>query len=202
MVSLYIACLSSFISAALTLNVAPQGSIATFADASTSSSNLIELLSPSNQSTSWSNISFTPANPPSLAANISALEALGLDADEPVSWETTPSGNVIGVQCNIRYGRRLDFQDCRDAYNYIPRSDERVARFAQRGSGLPHDVALPQRILGSTSSLPSRFSYWLISTTGKHYRNADGRDRQRQMQHQSLPRSPLRNGEGKREEYR
>ena len=166
MVSLYIACLSSFISAALTLNVIPQGSIAIFSGASTSSSNLTELLSSSDQSTSGSNISFTPANPPS--RNISALQALGLDIDEPISWETTPSGNVISVQCHVRYGRRLDFQDCRDAFNYIPRSDERLARFAERNSGLPHDVALPQRVLGSTFSLPSRFSYLLTATSGKH----------------------------------
>lgn len=149
MVSLYLACLSSFISTASTLNVAPQGSIATFSDTSTSSLNLTELLYPSNQSTSWSNRSFTPANPPPLPANISALQALGLDANKPISWETTPSGNVVGVQCNTRYGRRLDFQDCRNAYSFIPRLDERIARFAQRGSGLPHDIALPQRVLGS-----------------------------------------------------
>lgn len=153
MVSLYIACLSGFMSAASALNVAPQGSIATFSDASTSSSNLVEWLFPSNQSISWSNQSFALANPPSLPANISApLQALGLDADEPISWQTTRSGNVIGIQCHIRYGRRLDYRDCRDAYNYIPRSDERVARFAERHSGLPHDIALPQRILGSTSA--------------------------------------------------
>ena len=169
MVLFYMACLSGFISAASALNVAPQGSIATFSDASTSSSNLVEWLFPSNQSISWSNKSLNLANPPSLPANISALQALGLDADEPISWETTPSGNVIGIQCNIRYGRRLDYQDCRDAYNYIPRSDARVANFAERHSGLPHDIALPQRILGSTSSLPSRAFDSLIATGNKNH---------------------------------
>lgn len=157
MVSLYIACLNGFISVASMLNVAPQGSIATFPDASTSSSKPFELLFPSNQTIPWPNNSVTPADPPPLPANISALQALGMDADEPISWETTPSGNVMGIQCNIGYGRRLDFQDCRDAYNYIPRSDERVARFVQRHSGLPHDIVLPQRVLGSTSALTSRF---------------------------------------------
>lgn len=157
MLSHYIACLSGFISAASTLNVAPQGSIAIVSDTSTSSSNLFELLSPSKQSTSWSNKSFTPAHPPSLPANSSALRAPGLDVDKPIFWEITPSGNVIGLQCNVRYGRRLDFRDCRDAYSYIQRTNERVSRIAQRGSGLPQDMGLPQRALGSTSSLLSRF---------------------------------------------
>ncbi len=153
MVLLYIACLSGFISASPALILAPQGSIATFPDPSTSSLIPLELLSPSNHSISWSNKSFTPAHSPFLPANMSALQALGLDPDKPVSWETTPSGNVIGVQCNIRYGRRLDFLDCRDAYNFMVQSDDRVARFAQRHSGWPHDIALPQRVLGSKSSL-------------------------------------------------
>ncbi|KAF6232076.1 hypothetical protein HO173_009670 [Letharia columbiana] len=149
MLSHYIACLSGFISAASTLNVAPQGSIAIVSDTSTSSSNLFELLSPSKQSISWSNKSFTPAHPPSLPANSSALRAPGLDVDKPIFWEITPSGNVIGLQCNVRYGRRLDFRDCRDAYSYIQRTNERVSRIAQRGSGLPQDMGLPQRALGS-----------------------------------------------------
>ncbi|KAL9073859.1 MAG: hypothetical protein Q9161_002691 [Pseudevernia consocians] len=159
---LHLACLSGFISAASTLSFAPQGSVAIVSDTSTSSLISFELLSPSNQSVSWSNTSSAPIHPPSLAANTSALQALGLDTDKPISWETTPSGNVLGVQCNIRYGRRLDFLDCRDAYSYIIRSDDRVSSFAQRHSGLPHDIALPQRALGSecvlqyTTFLPFR----------------------------------------------
>lgn len=154
MLSLYLACLSGFISAASTLGSAPQGSVAIVSDTSTSSLSSFESLSPSNQSISWSNTSFAAIHSPSLPANISALQALGLDTDKPISWETTPSGNVIGIQCNIRYGRRLDFVDCRDAYSYIRGSDDTVARFAQRHSGLPHDIALPQRALGSECVLP------------------------------------------------
>lgn len=171
MVLLYVACVCGFISATLTLNVAPQGPIDTFSDVSTSSSSPFELIFPLNQSTSWSNQSFTPAHAPSLPANISALQALGLDADRPIFWETTPSSNVIGIQCNIRYGRRLDFLDCRDAYRYILQSDQRVARFARRHSGLPHDIALPQRFLGSGSSPTSRSFHWPMDGAGKdHHR--------------------------------
>lgn len=158
---LYSACLSIFISEISALNAAPQSSIATISDVSTSS-NLFELLSASNQSISWSNGTFTPADAPPLPANLSALQALGLDADEPISWEMTPSGYVMGIQCHIRYGRRLDLFDCRDAYSYILRSDETVVRFAQRGSELPFEIALPQRTLGSISSLTLRFFQPLV----------------------------------------
>ena len=160
---LSVACVSGFILGTSTLNLAPQGSIATFSDFSTSTSSSFELLSPSNQSASWSNSSFTPARPPSLAANSSALQALGLNAEELTTWLTTPSGNVIGVQCNVRYGRRLDYQDCRDAHRYIPRSDHRVARFAWRRSGTPHEIALPLRALGSMSTPASCLSHWLMA---------------------------------------
>ena len=154
---------SGFILGSSTLNLAPQGSIDTFSDGSTSSSSSFELLSLSNQSTSWSNSSFTPTRPPSLAANSSALQALGLNAEKPTTWLTTPSGNVIGVQCNVRYGRRLNYQDCRDAHNYIPRSDHTVARFAWRGSRNPHEISLPLRALGSMSTPASRLSHWLMA---------------------------------------
>ena len=147
MYSLFFACLIGLISVVLSLNIIPQDSIAISADTPN-----LSLLSPSIQSTSWPNLSFTPARPPSQAANVSALKALGLDTDEPVYWETTPSGNTLMVQCNVRYGRRLDYQDCRDAYRYIPRSDRRIARFAERYTGRPLDIALPQRNLGSVSS--------------------------------------------------
>ena len=180
MVLLYVACLSGFISASPALVLAPQGSIATFPDPSTSSSSPLELLSPSNHSTSWSNKSFTPADPPFLPTNISALQASGLDADKPVSWETTPSGNVIGVQCNTRYGRRLDYLDCRDAYNFMVQSDERVVRFAERHGGWPYDVALPQRVLGSKSSLhPHSFRCHRCYIAQAKIRIADHREQPR-----------------------
>ena len=147
MLSLSIACLSASISAVSTLGIASQDSIAT------SSSNPLDLLSSSSQSISWPNISFPVARPPPLAANMSALKALGIDTDEPIYWESTPSGNTLGVQCHARYGRRLDYRDCRDAYSLIPRSNERLERFAERHSGLLHDVAMPLRFLGSMSSL-------------------------------------------------
>ena len=152
MFSLFFACLIGLISVVLPLNIIPQDSITVPADTPTPPSNLLGLLSPSSQSTSWPNISFPPARPPSQAANESALKALGLDTDEPVYWETTPSGNILAVQCHTRYGRRLDYQDCRDAYRYVPRSDQRIARFAERHTGQPHDIAMPQRLLGSMSS--------------------------------------------------
>ena len=147
--SLFFACLISYISVVFSLNIIPQDSIAVSADTPT-----LGLLSPSSQSTSWPTLSFSPARPPSQAANVSALKALGLDTDEPVYWETAPSGNVLVVQCHVRYGRRLDYQDCRDAYSYIPRSDARIARFAERYTGRPFEIALPQRNLGSMSSPP------------------------------------------------
>ena len=156
---LSVAFISGFILGTLSLNLASQDSIATFSNASSSS---FELLSLSNQSTSWSNNSFTPARPPSLAANSSALQALGLIAEKPITWLTTPSGNVIGVQCNVRYGRRLDYQDCRDAHNYIPRMDHTIKRFAWRRSGFPHEIALPLRALGSMSIPASRLSHQLM----------------------------------------
>ena len=152
MVSLCIAFLCGFIAAVSTLNLASQGSIAVASDIPTSSLNLLDLLSPSSQSVSWPNISFPPARPPFMATNVSALKALGLDTDTPVYWQTTPSGNTMAVQCHVRHGRRLDYQDCRDAYRYIPRSDARIARFAERHTRWPHDIALPQRNLGSMSS--------------------------------------------------
>ena len=157
---LSVAFTSGFILGTSTLNLAPQGSIATFSDASSSS---FELLSLSNQSTSWSNSSFIPARPPSLAANSSALQALGLIAEKPTTWLTTPSGNVIGVQCDVRFGRRLDYRDCKDAYNYIPRTDHTIKRFAWRRSGFPHEIALPLRSLGSMSTPASRLSHWLMA---------------------------------------
>ena len=147
MLSFFFACLIGFISVVVTLDIISQDSITVSANIPT-----LGLLSPSSQSTSWPNISFPPARPPSQAANVSALKALGLDTDEPVYWETTPSGNMLAVQCHVRYGRRLDYQDCRDAYRYIPRSDERIARFAERHTGQPHDISMPQRNLGSMSS--------------------------------------------------
>ena len=168
---LSITCLSGFLSAASTLIVAPQDSIITISDIPTSSSNTFELLSPWNKSTPWPTESFPPAHPPSLTANISALKALGLDADKPISWEMTPSGVTMGLQCNIRYGRRLDFQDCRNAYSYIPRSDERVARFAERHSETPHDISLPQRVLGGVSSRRAPFLPSFIASVGTEHRH-------------------------------
>ena len=156
MLPLSIACLSGIMSAASSLNIASQDSIAVSSHAPTSPSNSLDMLFPSSQSLSWPNISFPAARPPSLAANISALKALGLDTNEPIYWGTTPSGNVVGVQCHIRYGRRLDYQDCRDAYRYIPRSDEKIARFADRGSEWPYDIGLPLRIMGSMPSCRAR----------------------------------------------
>ena len=149
MLSVFFACIVGLISVVSSLNIISQDSITVSADTPT-----LGLLSSSSQSTSWPNMSFSPARPPSQAANVSALKALGLDTDEPVYWETTPGGNILSVQCHVRYGRRLDYQDCRDAYRYIPRSDERIARFADRHSGWPHDIGMPQRILGSMSSPP------------------------------------------------
>ena len=149
MLSLFFTCIIGLISVVWALNIISQDSITVSADTLT-----LGLLSPSSQSTSWPNMSFPPARTPSQAANVSALKALGLDTDEPVYWETTPSGNILAVQCHIRYGRRLDYQDCRDAYRYIPRSDARIARFAERHSGWPHEIGLPQRNLGSMSSPP------------------------------------------------
>lgn len=156
MLSPSIVCLSGLISAASSLNIALQGSIAISSDIPTSPSSPLEMLPPSSQSLSWPNISFPPARPPSLAANMSALKALGLDTNEPVYWGTTPSGNAIGVQCHIRYGRRLDYQDCREANRYILRTDERYARFADRASRWPYDIALPQRVMGSMPSYRAR----------------------------------------------
>ena len=150
MLPLLFACIIGLISAVLALNIISQNAIAASADTPT-----LDLLSPSSQPSSWPNISFPPARPPSQAANASALKALGLDTDEPIYWETAPGGNILAVQCHIRYGRRLDYQDCRDAYRYVPRWDERIARFAERHSGWPHDFAVPQRYLGSMSSPPS-----------------------------------------------
>ena len=152
MFPLSIACLSGFVSAATSLNIAPQDSIVITSDTTTPSSNPLEMVSPTNQSASWPNNPLPPARAPSLPANISALRALGLDTERPLSWVTAPSGVTLGVQCNVRYGRRLDYQDCLDALGYLPRADERISRFAQRHSGLPHEIALPQRILGSMSS--------------------------------------------------
>lgn len=171
MLSLSIACLSGFILAALTLTVAPQDSIAGSSDTWTSSSSPLQMLSPSNQSMSSSKESF-PAPLAPLPANMAALKALGLDTDEPISWETTPSGAMIRVQCNIQYGRRLDYQDCRDAYRQIPRSNETVARFAHRQSGRPYDVALPQRYLGSRSSRQEHdSSIHFTASMGEDYRH-------------------------------
>ena len=166
MLSLFFACIVGFISVVIALNIISQDSVTVSADTPT-----LALLSLSTQSTSWPNISFPPARPPSQVANVSALKALGLDTDEPVYWETTPSGNILAVQCNIRYGRRLDYQDCRDAYRYIPRSDERDARFADRDSGRPHDIALPQRNLGSMfprSPHPFWEESWVFVMAGEH----------------------------------
>ena len=157
---LSVAFISGFILGTSALNLASQDSIATISDASSSS---FELLSVSNQSTSWSNSSFIPARPPSLAANSSALQALGLIAEKPTTWLTTPSGNVIGVQCDVRFGRRLDYQDCKNAYNYIPRTDHTIKRFAWRRSGFPHEIALPLRSLGSMSTPASGLSHWLMA---------------------------------------
>ena len=150
-----IACLTGFISAASSVTKASQASIAVSSETPMSPSNPLELFSPSSQSLSWPNVSFPTTRPPSLAANMSALKALGFDSDEPVYWVTTPSGNAVAVQCHIRYGRRLDYQDCRDAFLYIPRSVG-LARFAERGSGWPYDVALPQRNMGSMPSCRAR----------------------------------------------
>ena len=147
MLTFIFACIIGFTSVVVALDIISQDSITVSADTPT-----LGLLSPSSQSTSWPNISFPSARPPPQAANVSALKALGLDTDEPVYWETTPSGNTLAVQCHVRYGRRLDYQDCRDAYRYIPRSDQRIARFSERHTGWPHDIALPQRNLGSMSS--------------------------------------------------
>lgn len=163
---LRITCLSFLIPAAEALNIPFQDSITISPDPPISSPNLsFELLSPSNHSTlssSWSNTSFPPTHPSSsLVSNTSALQALGLDPQEPIFWTKAPSGVVVGVQCNVRYGRRLDFQDCRDAYGYIARADQRVVRLAQRHTGLPHDVALPLRFLGSMYAQLARFPWHL-----------------------------------------
>ena len=166
MLSFFFACIIGLISVVLTLNIVSQDSITVSAETPA-----LSLLSPSSQSTLWPNISFPPARPPSQAANESALKALGLDTDEPVYWEATPSGNTLGVQCHVRYGRRLDYQDCRDAYRYIPRSDVRLARFAERHTGRPHDIALPQRNLGSMSSPPRKRSFLAgIAIAGENQR--------------------------------
>ena len=201
MLSLSIACLSGFILATLTLTVAPQDSIAGSSDTRMSSSSPLELLSPSNQSMSSSNSSF-PAPPPPLSVHMSALKALGLDPDKPISWETTPSGAMIRVQCNVLYGRRLDYQDCRDAYSQIPRSNDTVVRFAHRQGGWPHDIALPQRYLGSRSFRQEHDSPFISLLPWGKITVTDRQARQRKMRHQSKRHRAFRHGDGKREECR
>ena len=92
----------------------------------------------------------------SIAVSISAAAALipPIDILSPTTIatnnvSTNPNLTLPDVQCSPLYGRRLDYQDCRDAYNYIPRFDGRVARFAQRHTGVGLDIALPQRVVGS-----------------------------------------------------
>ena len=114
----------------------------------------LESHSPNNQHAASLNTSLTPAKPPPLAHNVSALIELGLDVNSSISWSTSASGNAIGVQCNEVYGRELDLEDCVDAWAYISSSDTTQHTYAKRNTGHIFDLPLPHRFSGCSS-----FSY-------------------------------------------
>ena len=66
----------------------------------------------------------------------------------PFQNASTPS-NVLHLSCDgARFGRDLNVASCRDVFGFLEPNDTQVV-FAERNSGIYHDLPLPYRILGS-----------------------------------------------------
>lgn len=79
------------------------------------------------------------------------------DLDSPLpSRVTSPSSlrspspsSPLLVHCDGNvYGRNLNVASCRDVFSHMPRGDAQVT-FAERHSGIPHDIPLPWRVMSS-----------------------------------------------------
>lgn len=100
-----------------------------------------------NRSTTVSNISL------SLGDNAASLPTSG----QPTTRVTLSSGNDIRVSCNgARFGSDIDFGDCEDGINLLPRTDNTERPFIKRedGSFPGLSISVPYRLLGCELRLP------------------------------------------------
>ena len=89
-------------------------------------------------------------------ANRSLLAVSSASADLVLSSNATmlpsndslSSSNILKLYCNAQYGRDLKVKSCRDLFGYLKLDDEQLA-FAQRDSGISHDIPLPLRTYSS-----------------------------------------------------
>ena len=64
------------------------------------------------------------------------------------SASSSPSP-ILKIRCDGDvYGRNLNVASCRDVFRYMPKNDTQLV-FADRNSGVPHDIPLPWRTMSS-----------------------------------------------------
>lgn len=64
---------------------------------------------------------------------------------------SVPSGNILKIACDSRrFGKNLKVKSCRQLFGYV-KKDNTQFTFAQRNSGIPHDLPLPLRTYSGES---------------------------------------------------
>lgn len=86
----------------------------------------------------------------SLAAGpVSSLNLLSPANTLALSSNNSSPGNVLKIACDAtKYGKNLKVNSCRNVFRFLRRDETRYT-FAERDSGVPHDVPLPLRTLSS-----------------------------------------------------
>ena len=158
MMSLSFVCLSAFLfsfsESALGIIVAPPPPVVALLHPP-------PIASSSNQSSFYSNNNDNNENLTAATATTTPHDdddGILLDDDDDISLypptTTTSSSppsnpNLISIKCDVRYGRRLDYQDCTDAWRAVPSGVQwrtRVLRYAERGREIRPAGALPWRV--------------------------------------------------------
>jgi len=66
---------------------------------------------------------------------------------------SSPTENILKIACDSsRYGKNLKVKSCRQLFGYV-KQDKRQFTFAQRDSGIPHDLPLPLRTYSGKTSI-------------------------------------------------
>lgn len=88
---------------------------------------------------------------PSLAAVPWRSPNLTLPLNTTASHNALSANKKLKIMCDSdRWGRNLKVKSCRDLFGYLAKDDNDQITFAQRDSGIQHEVPLPLRTLSST----------------------------------------------------